>query len=364
MQRRGFLQLVPPLLAAAAVAPGVTAANQTGRPPSIPPGRGRGNAVAAAAPANETNAAEVRFKLGMYLGEFDLPFDESLALAKEIGAEYVWFNELKGETPIGRMSDAEADRLAERVNRHGLKILLLTPDVPFKQIHLTDLRVDKPEENADFRRQLADLTRAMEIARRIGVTAVNCFSFAWPGEYSADKPTWPMRWATRGGIISDGEFEKLVRAFTLVVERAERFGVDVALSMMPWNYTNTTGHFRRLAERLGSKRIKVMWGPADNWNSGEWDVATTGFQNVRPFLHGLHLKNLHVKDGARLQFEYCPLAQGDVDYVAILRTLRQHRSDVYLSVSTHFLPPGGTRVDAMRLNFRNLKEIIEKSAAH
>ena len=53
--------------------------------------------------------------------------------------------------------------------------------------------------------------------------------------------------------------------------------VKYGKSMMPWNYTNTTGNFRRLAERLGSDRIKVMWGPADNYNCGEWDAVTTGF---------------------------------------------------------------------------------------
>ena len=34
---------------------------------------------------------DYRFKLGMYLPELRLPFDEALAQAKDIGAEYVWF---------------------------------------------------------------------------------------------------------------------------------------------------------------------------------------------------------------------------------------------------------------------------------
>ena len=319
-------------------------------------------ALAAPSARGADEAADYRFKLGMYLGELDLPFDESLATAKQIGAQYVWFNVLKGETPIGRMSDAEADRMAKRVARHDLKILLFNAGNPFKQIHLTDLNVKDPEALPAFKEQLADLRRSMEIARRIGVGTVGCFSFAWPGEYSAEHPTWPMRWATRGGIISDLELEKLVRAFSLVLDQAERYNVDVALAMMPWNYTNTTTNFRRLAETLGSKRIKVMWGPADNWNSGEWDVATTGLENVRPFLHGLHLKDLHVSDGSRLKFEYKPLGEGDVDYVTILRRLREQRTGAVLSVSTHFRPPSGDRVEAMRMNYRNIHALIRKAA--
>jgi sugar phosphate isomerase/epimerase len=144
---------------------------------------------------------------------------------------------------------------------------------------------------------------------------------------------------------------------------AERYKVDVALSMMPWNYTNTTGNFRRVVQRIGSKRLKVMWGPADNLNSGEWDVATAGFQNIRPYLYGLHLKDLHVVDGVSLKFEYRPLGDGDVDYLSILRNLRDHCCDAVLSLSTHFLPPSGSRIEAMRINHANLKKLIERVEA-
>jgi sugar phosphate isomerase/epimerase len=136
-----------------------------------------------------------------------------------------------------------------------------------------------------------------------------------------------MRWLTRGGYIADVDMEKLIKAFSLVLEQAEHYGVDLSLSMMPWNYTNTTGNFQRLAERLNSKRLKVTCGPADNLNSGEWDVASAGFLNVRPYLHTLHIKDLRVLDGLRLKFEYCPLGEGDVDYPAILRSIWEQRSD-------------------------------------
>ena len=168
-----------------------------------------------------------------------------------------------------------------------------------------------------------------------------------------------MRWLTRGGYIADAEMEKLVRAFSLALEQAEKYSVDLALSMMPWNYTNTTGNFRRLAEALNSRRLKVMWGPSDNMNSGEADVATAGFLNIHPYLHGLHLKDLTVKNGLQLDFAYCPLGEGDVDYPTILRSLRERGSDAVLSVATHFLPPSGSREEAMRINFANLKRMID-----
>ena len=306
--------------------------------------------------------SDYQFKLGMYVAELGLPFDEGLAKAKEIGADYVWFNGLpEDEPPIAEMSDTEVDRMAQRVARHGLQIMLIGAASVFKHIHLTELDLDTMEDHPAFRQEFNDLVRSMQIAARLGLDAVNVFTFAWPGEYSAGKPTWPMRWLTRGGHIADVDMEKLVKAFSLAIEQAERYDVDLALSMMPWNYTNTTGNFRRLAEALNSERIKVMWGPADNMNCGEWDVATAGFHNIRPYLYGLHLKDLHVENGLQLKFEYCALGDGDVDFVTILRNLRDHSCDVFLSVATHFRPPSGSREEAMRINFANLKHLISET---
>jgi len=300
------------------------------------------------------------FTLGMYLPELGLPFDASLAKAKEIGVDSVWFNHL-GDTdpPIGEMDDADIDRMAERVARHGLEIFLINVGNPFKQIHLAELDLDTMEEHPAFRRDMDDLVRSMQIAARLGIKAVGAFSFAWPGEYSAGKPTWPMRWLTRGGYIADVDMEKLIKAFSLALEYAEQYNVDLALSMMPWNYTNTTGNFRRLTEALNSRRIKVMWGPADNVNCGEGDAATAGFLNIQPYLYGLHLKDLHVKNGLQCDFAYCPLGDGDVDYLTILRSLRDSHSDAILSVATHFLPPSGSREEAMSINVANLRQMIQ-----
>ena len=306
---------------------------------------------------------DYRFKLGMYLPELRMPFDEALAQAKDIGAKYVWFNSLPDEPPIAEMSDAEIDRMGERVAQHELEIFVIGASNPFKGLHLTDLDLDTLETHPAFRKEFDNFKRSLQVAVRLGIPAVNIFTFAWPGEYSAGKPTWPMRWRTRGGVIADIDMEKLVKAFSMVAEEAEQYDVDVALSMMPWNYTNTTGNFRRVAEAVGSKRLKVMWGPADNTNCGESDTATTGFDNVRPYLHGLHLKDLRVIDGLHLNFEYCPIGEGDVDYLTVLRNLRNHRCDAVLSVATHFQPPSGSAEEAMRINYANLKALIHKVEA-
>ena len=305
--------------------------------------------------------SEYRFKLGMYLSELKMPFDEAVAKASDIGAEYVYIDfPMDGLPPVSEITDEQVDDVAKKVKSHGLKICLVgTPDL-FKQVHLSDLELENMEDHPEFRKNFEGLTGLMRVASRLGVDTVVTFTFAWPGEYTAGKPTWPMRWLTRGGYIADVDMDKLKKAFSLMVEQAERYDVDLALLQMCWNYTNTTDNFRRIAESLGSKRIKAMWVPSDNYNCGELDVATVGFNNVKPYLHSLHVKDLNVNDGIRLDFKYGPFGEGDVDFETILKNLRNHGSDAVLSMSTHFVPPGGTSEDAMRTNYKNLKEMIRK----
>lgn len=114
----------------------------------------------------------------------------------------------------------------------------------------------------------------------IGMKAISCqlavgaFTFAWPGEYPAGQADMAHALGHTRGIIAPIDEEKWVKAFRIVAERAERHGVDVALSMMPWNYTNTTGNLRRLVEKTGSRRLKVMW-----------DRRTTGTAARRTWRH-------------------------------------------------------------------------------
>ena len=61
----------------------------------------------------------------------------------------------------------------------------------------------------------------------------------------------------------------------------------------------------------------------------------------------------------------CPL-RGGVNPIRLIQILytrnpfqkKRNRCDVVLAVATHFLPESGSRVEAMRINFANLKSLI------
>ena len=301
-----------------------------------------------------------QFKIGLYLGELGLPFVESLDVACDLGASYVWCGTHSNNRTLAELPDDEIDAAAEQVAARGLEFFLLDGGGLFKTVHLAELESGKMMEHSQFKEQFDKLERSMEVSVRLGIPAVGCSSFAWPAEYTAGKPTWPMRWATRGGIISDGDMEKLIEAFSMLADLAEKYDVDIAFLMMMWNYGNTSRNFRRIMEAVNSRRLKALWCPADAYNCGEIDNATTGFENLRPYLHGVHCKDLRTINGSKLEFEYCPIAKGHVDYPTILRNLSENECDVILSIATHFLPESGSRLEAMQTNFANIRGLIGK----
>ena len=287
-----------------------------------------------------------------------LPLQKALALAEELGAKYGWFGDL--HWAVNEVTNATIDGIGELASRHGVKLFLIGAGGAFSKIHLTDLEIEKITEQPIFQQDFNRLIQTMQAAKRLGVDSVLVYSFAWPGEYSAGKPTWPMRWLTRGGVIANIDMDKLLKVFSLVIEEAEKYDINIVLGNLPWHYTNTTTHCRQLIENLNSKRIRVMWHPSDNLTSGELDSATAGFMNIRPFLHSLHAKDLRVIDGLNLNFEYCPIGEGDVDYITVLRNLREHRIDAVFAVATHFTLPNSDGADTMRINFANIKPLMKR----
>ena len=96
---------------------------------------------------------EYVFKLGIHLPELQLPFEEALSTARELGARYLWVNRIEDRPPIADMSDEDVDQLGASLATHGLEIFLLGSATPFKHIHLTDLKEYSFDEHEGVRRQ-------------------------------------------------------------------------------------------------------------------------------------------------------------------------------------------------------------------
>ena len=95
-----------------------------------------------------------KFKLGIFLNELQLPLDEGLEEANELGVEFVWFSQLPGKPPIADLSDAEADDVQRRIEAAGLEHMKVSAGSPFKFLDLTEVTVDTLEDHEEFKSRL------------------------------------------------------------------------------------------------------------------------------------------------------------------------------------------------------------------
>ena len=245
---------------------------------------------------------QYEFKMGMYLGELQQPFEQSLATARDLGAHYVWCGTHSNNRSLYELADDEIDQAAEQVAAHGLEFFLIDGAGLFKTVHLAELEPGKMLEHDQFKEHFTKLERAMEVSARSGDRCGRLQQLRLAGRvhrrqaHLADAP------GQRAAASSPtGDMEKLVEAFSLFADIAEKYDVDIAFLMMQWNYGNTSRNFRRIVEAVGSRRFKALWCPADNYNCGEVDNATAGFEKPaplparRPRQGSPHHKRLHAR---------------------------------------------------------------------
>ena len=282
--------------------------------------------------------ASYTFKMAVFLDETGLPFDRAAELAQELGASHA-----EAMLPLDQLGERNAAHCRTVLDAAGLQAHAFggTPN-PFKQIHLDEIELADLPTHPEFLRDLDIVRRQIAFAKIVGSPNILVQGFAWPGEYQNGQrvsPTWRQRYAAGGGQIPPAELDKLIKAFSIVADLAEREQIDVGIGMMPWNYTSTSRNFRRIVEGVGSPRLKCKWGPGDNYNAGELDTVTAGYENLQPYLTSLHLKDLRVTSGPGLDFAYGPIGTGDVDYAALFRTFAREQTDIVIAVATHFQLP-------------------------
>ena len=88
-------------------------------------------------------------------------------------------------------------------------------------------------------------------------------------------------------------------------------------------------------------------------------ILNTGYENLKPYLTSLHLKDTRTIDGPSCKFEWCELGTGDPDYAALFRTFARDRHDVLIAVAAHYAPPGGTPADGVGINHRKALELAK-----
>lgn len=253
-------------------------------------------------------------RLGIISDEVSSDLCEALDWVEKQGLKHVEIRMVDGKN-IMQLQDDEVKRVRREVDKRGLFVSVLTSPLfkcaldPSRPVETGD-QFGQEEEDAET--HLKNVGRAMEIADILGTNAIRVFSF-WR-EAEPDK------------YIDD--IAEYLRA---AVRIAEQNGKTLLLENEYACNTRYADFLARLAEKLPSKHLKILWDP---WNED--------YAGRTSFPEGYNLVNSRT---AHVHFKYRYLALGPEPFLSQIQALEKDGYEGLFALETHFIPEGGTRMD-------------------
>ena len=284
-------------------------------------------------------------KLGVITDGISREFEYALAVMNEFGLtqaelQYLW------DVEVGDLSDAQMDRVERLVAAHEVEVSCVSRHV-FGGLALGDLSASSPA----YLEHLAALNRCVDMAKALDCPLVRVMSFKKEmilfGSRGAEE------WNVAGGAW-DKARDLIGGAAQIAEER------DITLVVETGNNAITNSAFlaRRMVDEVGSRRLKVMWDPANALYSTE-AAYPDGYEALRGVLGHIHLKDV-VVEIARATIACRQLGTGEMaPYLDDMATaLKNDGYSGSISLESVFRPLGGTFEDGFRASVGALKAIF------
>lgn len=255
--------------------------------------------------------------------------DDAVAIMAELGYAAVAI------TPdVHHLPPFEADAATLRRLRSTLETLDLAPVVETGARFVLDpRRKHRPTlldaDGSARERRLAMLTRCAEIASEIGAAQLSVWSGVLP-EGTGEEEGW----------------QRLEEGVWRLCEGAERLGVGVAFEPEPGMLVQSMADWERLRRRVTHPALGLTL------DVGHVRCTESYAPEEAILRYGADLRNVHLDDMRGRTHDHLQIGEGELDFAAIARALREVRFDGVASVelSRH----GHAAVDAARVALERL----------
>jgi protein FrlC len=203
------------------------------------------------------------------------------------------------------MNEARVEHVLQLKERYNLEIPMYCPEI---LMYPYNIPTTDPKERRDT---IQYLKRSIEVAKAIGAPRVQMTS--GHAGFGTDRKT---------------NFENITSVLQILVEHAEKVGVDIifeALTIMESNTIFLLDDLVELMNRIGSPRLKSMLDtvmPMTNW-----ETYSEYFEKL-----GDKLAYIHFEDTTGVSQYHQPIGKGILDIPALLSIFRRYGYDGWLSL--------------------------------
>ncbi len=289
-------------------------------------------------------ATQSTLKLGVINDEITQDFDHALAVARELGLQFV---ELRGMWNKNLM-DLKEDEIKEArrlLTKYGVKVTDIAS--PFMKVDAPGFTTKEGERdtfNARFgyKQQPEVLERAMELAKVLETDKIRVFSF-----WRIEKPAQV--------------FDLVVSDLRRALEKAKKQKITLVLENEHDCNIATAAESVKLLAAIQDPYLGLNWDPGNAYAAGEKPYPD-GY-NLLPKNRILHM---HVKDAKRNpatgKSDWAAMGKGDIDYVGQFKALMRDGYSHAVSLETHWRNEKKNAEESTRICMQGMKDLIARAA--
>ena len=298
--------------------------------------------------------AHLALRFSLVAEEIGDDFENALRVAKDLGLQGIEFAGLWGDR-IDHASLAKLIRAKALLEKHGIQVVAIAPDT-FKTVLLGSVPLEHIHEEPHFRQEMQLLRAELAVARFFNAPLARVFSFRREGMIGLGNPSPRL---PSGGPFPEEMQEKVAYALALACREAEEAGIALALENVRSCWGNTGHNTAVILERVDSHWLKGIWDPANDLVSGAVDSFQDGYEAVKPYIAHVHLKDAVVEDEAAGLTRWERIGDGSLDVRGQIDALMAQGFGGYVSIETHWTPPGGDPESNTRRTHAGLMAVLD-----
>ena len=290
-----------------------------------------------------TPATQSTLKLGVINDEIAQDFDHALAVARELGLQFVELRQMWNKNLMDLKEDEvkEARRL---LTKYGIKVSdIASPFMKVDAPGFTTKEGQRDTFNARFgyKEQPEVLERAMELAKVLDTDKIRVFSF-----WRIEKPAQV--------------FDLVVSDLRRALEKAKKQKIMLVLENEHDCNIATAAESVKLLAAIQDPYLGLNWDPGNAYAAGEKPYPD-GY-NLLPKNRILHM---HVKDAKRNpatgKSDWAAMGKGDIDYVGQFKALMRDGYSHAVSLETHWRNEKKNAEESTRICMQGMKDLIARA---
>jgi len=289
-------------------------------------------------------ATQSTLKLGVINDEITQDFDHALAVARELGLQFV---ELRGmwNKNLMDLKENEIKEARRLLTKYGVKVTDIAS--PFMKVDAPGFTTKEGERdtfNARFgyKQQPEVLERAMELAKVLETDKIRVFSF-----WRIEKPAQV--------------FDLVVSDLRRALEKAKKQKITLVLENEHDCNIATAAESVKLLAAIQDPYLGLNWDPGNAYAAGEKPYPD-GY-NLLPKNRILHM---HVKDAKRNpatgKSDWAAMGKGDIDYVGQFKALMRDGYSHAVSLETHWRNEKKNAEESTRICMQGMKDLMARAA--